>query len=284
MDNATIKIKVVALGLALLGGSCNLGLETDAKSAVGDEKSSVTAEFDSNKPGKLKYKKIVVGSLKVNCYLVWDANTKQGIIIDPGDEVGKITSAVAALGIKIKAIYATHCHFDHVGGVAALKTAFNVPFYIHKEDKEQLRKVPAIAKMMNMPKTDAPKADFELKAGDSIKVGGVTGTVIHTPGHSPGGVCFLFGSTLFSGDTLFKGSIGRTDLFKGSTTELLKSINTHLLTLDDNTKVFPGHGDSTTIFEERRDNPFLKGKYVYLNSTHKPEIAPLGWPAKNGIV
>ncbi len=219
------------------------------------------APIQTKGTGTVQFARLEVGPLKANCYIVWDRSTKKGILIDPGDEADRILEKVESLGVKVTAIYATHGHFDHISAVAALKEKLNVPFYIHSGDNFFLSRAPAMAQMMKMSTVREPTADGALKDGDAVEVGSAVGLVIHTPGHSPGGVCFLFGKTLFSGDTLFQSSIGRTDLDKASRRDLMDSIKGRLLTLPTETDVLPGHGPGTTIGQEMKFNPFLKGKH-----------------------
>lgn len=210
----------------------------------------------------LKVETIVNGPFQENCFLVWDEQAKQGIFIDPGDEPARIARSATFLEIEILGIYNTHGHLDHAGGVAALKQQLAIPFAIHPADAFLLENMPGQARMFGLPPMDVPEIDRELAPGDVIRVGGSEATVLHTPGHTPGGVSFLFekDEMVFVGDTLFAGSIGRTDLPGGSFKQLMSSIRTQLMSLDDGFDVLCGHGPPTTIGTERRYNPFVTGE------------------------
>ncbi len=209
----------------------------------------------------LKFETIVNGPFQENCFLLYDEQKKSGIFIDPGDEPDRLARTAQFQSITIEGIFNTHGHLDHAGGVAKLKTLLdNVPFAIHKEDLFLLDNIPQQARMFGLPPMDVPQVDREIEDGETITVAGHEGKVIHTPGHTPGGVSFLFGDLLFVGDTLFAGSIGRTDLPGGSYPQLIESIKTRLLPLGDEVRVMCGHGPNTTIGVERTHNPFLTGE------------------------
>jgi len=210
----------------------------------------------------LKVDTIVNGPFQENCFMVWDDQAMQGIFIDPGDEPSRIARSASFLNIEITGIYNTHGHLDHAGGVAALKQQLEIPFAIHPADAFLLENMPGQARMFGLPPMDVPTIDRELAAGDTIAVGAFEAKVLHTPGHTPGGVCFLFASEkmVFVGDTLFAGSIGRTDLPGGSFKQLMRSIRDQLMSLDDELDVLTGHGPPTTIGTERRYNPFVTGE------------------------
>jgi hydroxyacylglutathione hydrolase len=177
---------------------------------------------------EMRIKKLVVGMLQTNCYIL--AGEEQGIIIDPGEEVDRILEEVGDL--KVDLILLTHNHFDHIGALSYTARATSAPVAIHPLDS-----------------IDA--ANRDLKDGEKIPFEGEEILVIHTPGHTPGGCCFLFGENLFSGDTLFSGGWGNTAFPGGSERAIFKSIREKLMSLPDSTIVYPGHGDSTTIGEER---------------------------------
>jgi len=202
---------------------------------------------------------LVVGPLDSNCFIVWDDQIKQGVVIDSGDDADKILNRIKELGIEIKAILVTHGHFDHVGAVAPLKRELNVEFLAHKDDLFFIEDGENAARRWGVMIEQPPKPDRFIKDGDTIEVGNYELEVLHTPGHSPGGVSFLHNRMVFGGDTLFQSSIGRTDFRKGSFEELEKSIKTRLYTLPDDTIVYTGHGPTTTIGEEKRYNLFVKG-------------------------
>jgi glyoxylase-like metal-dependent hydrolase (beta-lactamase superfamily II) len=210
----------------------------------------------------LKLETIVNGPFQENCFMVWDDQAKTGIFIDPGDEPKRIARAATFLDLKIDGIYNTHGHLDHAGGVAALKQELEVPFALHPEDAFMLESMPDQARMFGLPPMEVPTVDRELGDGDTFAVGAYEAKVLHTPGHTPGGVCFLFESEkiVIVGDTLFAGSIGRTDLPGGSFKQIMESIHTRLMTLDDDIEVLCGHGPPSTIGTERRYNPFVTGQ------------------------
>ncbi|MDD5307904.1 MAG: MBL fold metallo-hydrolase [Deltaproteobacteria bacterium] len=207
----------------------------------------------------LRVETITNGPFQENCFLLWDDAEKTGILIDPGDEPDRIARTAAFLGVKVELICNTHGHIDHAGGVARIKELLGAPFAMHADDAFLLDSMPSQAGMFGLPPMEIPKVDRELGHGDTIRFAGHEGQVIHTPGHTPGGCCFLFGDLIFVGDTLFAGSVGRTDLPGGSARALIDSIKTRLLTLDDRVRVFCGHGPATTIGSERGHNPFLNG-------------------------
>ena len=204
-------------------------------------------------------KKLVVGPIQANCYIIGDEKTKIGAIIDPGDEGKHILKVAKEMGLDIKYIIATHGHFDHNAGVAQLKKELpDVPFLLHEEDLFFVRESKKSARKWGMVIDQVPDPDRFFKEGEIIEVGSIKLEVIHTPGHSPGGISLLCDHGIFVGDTLFQGSIGRTDFEKGSMTELKRSIRERLYVLPDTTVVFTGHGPETTIGEEKRFNMFVR--------------------------
>ncbi|MCU0661240.1 MAG: MBL fold metallo-hydrolase [Myxococcota bacterium] len=205
----------------------------------------------------LKYQVVVNGPFQENCYIAWDEGTRKGVLIDPGDEPQVILAAAQKLGVTIEAIYNTHAHIDHAGAVATIQSQLKVPFALHEEDEPLLDGLSVQARLFGLPPIKTPKADRRLRHGDTVKIGDIEGTVIHTPGHTPGGICFLFDKLVFVGDTLFAGSIGRTDLPGGSHEKLLAGIKRELLSLPDDTVVLCGHGPATTIGLEKKHNPFV---------------------------
>jgi uracil-DNA glycosylase family 4 len=214
----------------------------------------------------LKYLVNVVGLLRSNSYVVYDESTREAVIIDAGDDAWKIVEAVQRNRLKPSAIYATHCHFDHVMAVEDLKQAFNIPFYIHRADEEILMLNKEMTRqLLGIEIPDPPKVDGYVEEGMEIVIGNGRLKVLHTPGHSPGSVCYHTDSLLFSGDTLFQGSVGRTDAPGGSAEQLTHSIVEKLFKLPDDVEVLPGHGPSTTIGWEKRSNPFVE-KTVYLDA------------------
>ena len=207
---------------------------------------------------KLQVEPLIVGPLFSNCYIVYDEKEKQGAVIDPGDDAEIIIKAVEELEIDVKYILATHGHFDHVGATAPLKRKLNAEFLAHEKDFFFIEDGENAARRWNIGIEQPPKPDRFIKDGDKIKVGAFELEVLHTPGHSPGGVSFLYDRMLFGGDTLFQGSIGRTDFRQGSFEDLSNSIKKRLYTLPDDTIVYTGHGPITTIGQEKKYNAFVR--------------------------
>ncbi len=208
-------------------------------------------------------KTLVVGPFQVNCYLMWDEETSDGVIIDPGEEAELIFDRVAEAGFEPRAILLTHGHVDHIAAVAAVKEHFDIPLYIGRKDEGMLENPSSNASAYLAEPVTAPKADHLLDDDQMVSFGALSLKVIHTPGHTLGGVCYLHETTgmLFCGDTLFQMSVGRTDLPGGSTAQLLESITNKIMALPDEILCFPGHGPSTTVGAERNGNPFLRGGF-----------------------
>ncbi|HET6351974.1 MAG TPA: MBL fold metallo-hydrolase [Coriobacteriia bacterium] len=210
----------------------------------------------------MKVERIVVGPLEVNCWIVSDGSGGPAVVIDPGDDACAIEEALA--GREVAALVLTHGHFDHIGAVRELKEATGAQLLVHEADAGRLSSdAPAGTggAVFGFAGVTAPPADRLLADGDVIKAGAVTLTVLHTPGHTQGGICLLGCSEggctdLFSGDTLFAGSVGRTDFVGGDGRVLARSIAEKLAPLEADVRVHPGHGPDTTIGREQRINPF----------------------------
>jgi glyoxylase-like metal-dependent hydrolase (beta-lactamase superfamily II) len=210
---------------------------------------------------------LTVGPFQENSYILGDESTGEGILIDPGHGAEAILRRVKQLGLRITAIVNTHAHIDHVGGVEEVQRALKVPFRLHPDDLPVLRALPQQAQMFGLPPIVVPEIERELAHGDRFQVGGLEVEILHTPGHSPGSVTLRVGrDDLISGDVLFAGSIGRTDLPGGDHDLLLSTIRKTLFPLGDQLRVWPGHGPETTIGEERHSNPFVG-----------EQARPLGW-------
>jgi len=202
-----------------------------------------------------------VGMLACNCSIVGDEETGEAIVIDPGDEIERVQEVLARHKLRAKYIVATHAHIDHVGGLEELKRATGAPVLMHAGDLPLYQHLAMQAEWLGVPPPGVVTVDQFLKEGDTLRIGSHVFEVLHTPGHSPGSLSLhLPGEQqmVFSGDTLFQGSIGRTDLWGGSYEEILRSIHSRLLIFPDETPVFPGHGPPTVIGEERETNPFLQ--------------------------
>jgi len=202
----------------------------------------------------LEYELVVVGALEANCYLVFSPETRGCAVIDPGAEAEKIFAAVTALGVEPKIILNTHGHIDHTGANKDVKERFDIPLYIHSADAELLRSEEYLELSLMLDAKHSPSPDRLLEDGDQIEVGGFSLRVIHTPGHTPGSVSFYGDGLLFSGDTIFCGGVGRTDLPGGSRKELELSIREKIFVLPERTVVLPGHGPHTTVGDEKAYN------------------------------
>ncbi len=201
--------------------------------------------------------KLVVGPVQTNCYIYAIKEGSEGIVVDPGDCAEKILSRIAERNLTIVYIVLTHCHFDHIGAVERLRKETGAKVVIHAQDAEGLYnpKV-SLAALVGMNTTNNP-ADICVQDMQQLRAGEMTFTVLHTPGHTRGGICLLHEKTLFSGDTLFAGNIGRCDLPGGSLPMLTKSISQQLMCLSDEVEVYPGHGEKTSIGNERNNNPYV---------------------------
>jgi hydroxyacylglutathione hydrolase len=228
---------------------------------------------------KLIHEILPVGMLQCNCHIVGDPRTLEAIVIDPGDDAGRILEVIRRHGLKVRAIVITHTHIDHVVGLQQLHQATGAPVYMHPDDVELYRMLEMQASWMGWKTPEQAHVDQLLREGDSIRWGPFEAQVLHTPGHTKGSICLYMPGDilethaaaiaaksserlpgrLFAGDTLFAGSIGRTDLWGGSFETIIGSLKGKVLELPDDTIVYPGHGETTTIGRERAINPFLIG-------------------------
>lgn len=201
-----------------------------------------------------------VGLLQCNCIILGSEQTREAIVIDPGDEAGLVFARLSKLNLKARYIIATHAHIDHVGGFKELKDLTGAPLYLHRQDLFLYDALPMQARMLGLSAPPATEIDAYLDHGDQIGTGEIKLDVLHTPGHTPGSICFHTSehSHLYAGDTLFMGSIGRTDLWGGSYDEIIDSLQRRIVTLPDETIVIPGHGPKTTVGREKIYNPFLQ--------------------------
>jgi hydroxyacylglutathione hydrolase len=236
-------------------------------------------------PENLIHEVIPVGLLQCNCSILGDPATGEAIVVDPGDEVERIMEIVRRHGLKVRAIVSTHTHIDHVGGLAGLHRATGAPVLIHESDLPLYANLETQAKWLGVPTPAMMRIRDFVKEGDTVRWGGYAASILHTPGHTPGSISLVVDrdtpsanaaqstlaatkagaqkktsavARLLAGDTLFEGSIGRTDLPGGSLAQILSSIKEKLLVLPDDLVVYPGHGDVTTIGSERAYNPFLR--------------------------
>lgn len=200
-----------------------------------------------------------VGPLQCNCTILGDEATGEAIVIDPGDEVARIHARLTERGLKLKQILITHAHIDHVGGALRLKLLTGAPILLNENDLALLEMMNTQAAWLGVKTPETALPDEGLVDGHRVGLDAYPAQVIHTPGHTQGSVCLHFVplKMVFAGDTLFARSIGRTDLPGGNFDQIIESIQSRLFTLPDETRVIPGHGPTTTIGEERRDNPFV---------------------------
>jgi glyoxylase-like metal-dependent hydrolase (beta-lactamase superfamily II) len=204
------------------------------------------------------FEHLVVGPLGCNFYLVGDPETREAIAIDPGGDPELLDKAIASHGLKITAIVATHAHFDHVLAAEYLRERTGAPFYLHDADKPVLSWLQESGRLfLGIELPPPPDVDSSAREGELLTAGSAELEILHTPGHSPGSISLVGSGAVFSGDTLFAGSIGRTDLPGGDADALLRAVREKLFALDDEMPVFPGHGPATTLGEEKRSNPFF---------------------------
>lgn len=203
--------------------------------------------------------RVVVGPLQTNCYIVMCPETKEAVIIDPGDEASRIAAVVNYHKAQVKALLVTHGHFDHLMAVGELKERLNAPFWLPQLDWDIAKHASQQATFFGFVASPVPEPDESVEDGQEIPVGSLKIKVLATPGHTPGHVSFLIEEHLFCGDVLFAGGIGRTDLPGGSHEQLMQTLRERILTLPASTTVHPGHGPDTIIGEEKLTNPFLRG-------------------------
>lgn len=204
-----------------------------------------------------------VGPLQCNCSVIGDEQTLEAMVIDPGADIEDVLAIVRLHELQVKQIVVTHAHIDHIGGAMKLKVATGAPIFLNQNDGMLLRMLDVQAGWIGMAPPGEVIVDADLKEGDVIRAGALEGVVIHTPGHTEGSVCLYLAADkkLLAGDTLFAGSIGRTDLPGGSMEKIMQSLHGKVMSLPDNTIVVPGHGPLTTIGDERETNPFLVSSF-----------------------
>jgi hydroxyacylglutathione hydrolase len=204
-----------------------------------------------------------VGPLRCNCTILGDEVTHEAVVVDPGDNIAEILSRLQKHGLTLRQIVITHAHIDHVGGAALLKKATGAPVFLNQNDLGLLGAMEMQAGWLGVPTPQVGSPDASAEDGLTVGLATLPGEVIHTPGHTPGSICLLFAqqNLLLAGDTLFAGSIGRTDLPGGDGGQILRSLRDRLMVLPDTTRVLPGHGPDTTIGEEKQSNPFLQPNF-----------------------
>ncbi len=202
---------------------------------------------------------IPVGPLQCNCSILGDEATREAMVIDPGDDIEQVVAVITRHQLQVKQIVVTHAHIDHVGGAMKLKRLTGAPILLNQNDLALLKMLDEQAAWIGVPPPGQVAIDQNLADADQLRAGSLAATVLHTPGHTEGSVCLYLPAekTLIAGDTLFAGSIGRTDLPGGSFEKILRSLHGPVMALPDETLVVPGHGPVTTIGEERQSNPFL---------------------------
>lgn len=201
-----------------------------------------------------------VGPLRCNCSILGDEVTHEAVVVDPGDNIPEILSRLQKHGLTLRQIVITHAHIDHVGGALLLKRATGAPVYLNQHDLGLLGAMEMQAGWLGIPTPETASPDASADDGMTVGLATLPAEVIHTPGHTPGSICLLFPqqALLLAGDTLFAGSIGRTDLPGGDGRQILRSLRDRLMVLPEKTRVLPGHGPETTIGEEKQSNPFLQ--------------------------
>jgi glyoxylase-like metal-dependent hydrolase (beta-lactamase superfamily II) len=200
-----------------------------------------------------------VGVLQCNCSIIGDESTREGMVIDPGDNINTIVAIAEKHHLRIKQIVITHAHIDHIGGAMKLRALTGAPILLNQNDHALLKMLDVQATWIGVPTPEKVEIDRSITMGETVSTGTHTSQVLHTPGHTEGSICLYFETEkkLIAGDTLFAGSIGRTDLPGGSMQKIMRSLHDTVLALPDETVVVPGHGELTTIGDERESNPFL---------------------------
>jgi hydroxyacylglutathione hydrolase len=206
---------------------------------------------------------IAVGPLRCNCSILGDETTRQAIVVDPGDQIADILAILTKHNLSLTAIYITHAHIDHIGGAAKLKAATGAPVHMNADDAGLYEQIDVQAEWLAIEPPEQTEIDVDARDGATLRLGATDLHVLHTPGHTQGSTSLWVPSqaTLIAGDTLFRDSIGRTDLPGGNTRQILQSIHTKLLALPDETVVVAGHGANSTIGRERERNPFLQASF-----------------------
>jgi len=204
----------------------------------------------------LEVSRLVVGALEVNSYVAYDPVTADAMVIDPGDEPARIMDSIKRSALRVRYLVCTHAHFDHVGAIPELKRLTGAPIAIHEEERPVYLAARGFGRMWGFEIDDLPEPDLLLAEGDELRLGELVFAVLHTPGHSPGCMCLYGKDVLFSGDTIFAGSVGRTD-FPGGSIEMLRNSFRRIVSLPGETRIYPGHGPSSTVETERRENFFI---------------------------
>jgi hydroxyacylglutathione hydrolase len=200
-----------------------------------------------------------VGPLRCNCSIIGDEATREAMVIDPGDDINELLAIIGKHSLAVKQIVITHAHIDHVGGAMKLRAATGAPILLNENDNALLKMLDVQAAWIGVPTPGTVEIDHSVATGETVSAGSHTAQILHTPGHTEGSICLYFApeKKLIAGDTLFAGSIGRTDLPGGSMQKILRSLHNTVMALPDETIVVPGHGELTTIGAERESNPFL---------------------------
>jgi hydroxyacylglutathione hydrolase len=226
-----------------------------------DQRKSAADCFGPNRYNKSMIHEIIpVGPLQCNCSIIGDENTHEAMVIDPGDDIDDIQAILSKHNLQVKQIVITHAHIDHVGGAMKLRAATGAPILLNQNDYALLKMLDEQATWIGVAPPGKVEIDHSVTTGENVSAGSHTAQILHTPGHTEGSICLYFPAEkkLIAGDTLFAGSIGRTDLPGGSMQKILRSLHDTVLALPDETLVVPGHGELTTIGEERESNPFLQ--------------------------